>query len=98
MLIGVVGSSPTLGTNYCSYNLMVECLFGMEAMKVRFFLRAPVYSGLSIMDNTAVFYTVNMGSIPVGRANKYTAGFGEMDIIAVFETVGGSSILSSPAR
>ena len=76
---------------------MVEHLFGMEAMKVRFFLRAPGYSGLSIMDNTAVFYTVNMGSIPVGRTNKYTAGFGEMDIISVFETDGGSSILSSPA-
>ena len=50
------------------------------------------------MDNTAVFYTVNMGSIPVGRTIKYITGFGEMDIISVFETDGGSSILSSPAK
>ena len=27
-----------------------------------------------------------------------TSGFGEMDIISVFETDGGSSILSSPAK
>ena len=48
------------------------------------------------MDNTKSFYLLNMGSIPVGRTSY--SGFGEMDIIAVFETVGGSSILSSPAR
>ena len=77
---------------------MVECLFGMEAMKVRFFLRAPIYPGLSIMDNTAVFYTVNMGSIPVGRTIKYITGFGEMDIMLVFETSGVGSIPASPAR
>ena len=36
-------------------------------------------SGLSIMDNTAVFYTVNMGSIPVGRTSKYnSASMGEL--------------------
>ena len=29
--------------------------------------RGHQLSGLRIMDNTAVFYTVNMGSIPVGR-------------------------------
>ncbi len=49
------------------------------------------------MDNTAVFYTVNMGSIPVGRTNKYATGFGEMDIISVFETDGVGSIPTSPA-
>ena len=51
-----VGSSPTLGTNYCSYNLMVECLFGMEAMKVRFFLRAPLTHTLkcSTIDHLAI--------------------------------------------
>ena len=75
---------------------MAEHLFGMEAMKVRFFLRAP--SGHSIMDNTKSFYLLNVGSIPAGRTNKYKAGFGEMDIISVFETDGGSSILSSPAK
>ena len=28
-------------------------------------------AGVSIMDNTAVFYTVNMGSIPVRRTKKF---------------------------
>ena len=50
------------------------------------------------MDNTAVFYTVNMGSIPVGRTNKYATGFGEMDIISVFETDGVGSIPTGPAK
>ena len=49
------------------------------------------------MDNTKSFYLLNMGSIPVGRTS-YNSGFGEMDIILVFETSGGSSILSSPAN
>ena len=31
-------------------------------------------------------------------AGPVVAGFGEMDIISVFETDGGSSILSSPAK
>ena len=48
------------------------------------------------MDNTAVFYTVNMGSIPVGRTSY--SGFGEMDIIFVFETKVMGSIPVSPAR
>ena len=30
-------------------------------------------SGLSIMDNTADFYSANMGSIPVGRTSKYNS-------------------------
>jgi hypothetical protein len=33
------------------------------------YLQGFIFSGLSIMDNTAVFYTVNMGSIPVGRTS-----------------------------
>ena len=61
-------------------------------------IRGGVPSGLSIMDNTAVFYTVNMGSIPVGRTIKYITGFGEMDIMLVFETSGVGSIPASPAR
>jgi hypothetical protein len=48
------------------------------------------------MDNTAVFYTVNMGSIPVGRTSY--SGFGEMDIIFVFETKVMGSIPVSPAK
>ena len=41
---------------HCSYNLMVECLFGMEAMKVRFFLRAPLTHTFkySIIDHLAI--------------------------------------------
>lgn len=47
------------------------------------------------MDNTKSFYLLNMGSIPVGRTNS---GFGEMDIISVFETEGVGSIPASPAK
>ena len=50
------------------------------------------------MDNTKSFYLLNMGSIPVGRTIKYTTGFGEMDIILVFETSGVGSIPASPAK
>lgn len=39
-----------------------------------------------------------VGSTPIRRAINNISGFGEMDIISVFETDGGSSILSSPAR
>ncbi len=36
-------------------------------------------SGVSIMDNTADFYSANMGSIPVRRTSKYThASMGEL--------------------
>jgi hypothetical protein len=55
-------------------------------------------SGYSIMDNTVSFYLTNVGSIPASRTIKYTTAFGEMDIISVFETDGGSSILSRPAK
>ena len=48
------------------------------------------------MDSTMSFYLMNVGSIPASRTS-YSA-FGEMDIISVFETDGGSSILSRPAR
>jgi hypothetical protein len=35
-------------------------------------------TGVSIMDNTADFYSANMGSIPVRRTSKYThASMGE---------------------
>ncbi len=50
------------------------------------------------MDNTVSFYLTNVGSIPASRTIKYTTAFGEMDIISVFETDGGSSILSRPAK
>ena len=49
------------------------------------------------MDNTKSFYLLNMGSIPVGRTS-YNSGFGEMDIILVFETSGVGSIPTSPAN
>jgi len=39
-----------------------------------------------------------VGSTPIRRAINRSSGFGEMDIISVFETDGGSSILSSPAN
>jgi hypothetical protein len=36
-------------------------------------------SGVSIMDNTADFYSANMGSIPVRRTSKYnSASMGEL--------------------
>ena len=36
-------------------------------------------SGVSIMDNTADFYSANMGSIPVRRTSKYKhASMGEL--------------------
>ena len=82
---------------------MAEHYFGKVEIQVRFLTRAPRDStiditGHSIMDNTKSFYLLNMGSIPVGRTNKYTAGFGEMDIILVFETSGVGSIPTSPAK
>ena len=49
------------------------------------------------MDNTVGFYPTNVGSIPAGETIKYITGFGEMDIISVFETDGVGSIPTSPA-
>ena len=41
--------------------------------------RGPTNSGVSIMDNTADFYSANMGSIPVRRTSKYnSASMGEL--------------------
>jgi hypothetical protein len=48
------------------------------------------------MDNARVFYTLNRGSIPLRRTSY--SGFGEMDIIFVFETKVMGSIPVSPAR
>ena len=50
------------------------------------------------MDNTKSFYLLNVGSIPASRTIKYTTGFGEMDIMLVFETSGVGSIPASPAK
>ena len=76
---------------------MVEHYFGKVEIQVRFLTRAPI-SGYSIMDNTMSFYLMNVGSIPASRAIKYYAGFGEMDIIFVFETKVMGSIPVSPAK
>ena len=43
---------------------------------VRFHLGVPAFSGYSIMDNTAVFYTANVGSIPASRASLLPARLG----------------------
>ena len=41
--------------------------------------RGPTNTGVSIMDNTADFYSANMGSIPVRRTSKYnSASMGEL--------------------
>ena len=50
------------------------------------------------MDNTKSFYLLNVSSILAGRTIKYITGFGEMDIILVFETSGVGSIPASPAK
>ena len=53
---------------------MVEHCLGMTGIVVRFYVRAPVTSGYSIMDNTIGFYPMNVGSIPASRTIKYSCG------------------------
>ena len=85
---------------------MVECLFGMEAMKVRFFLRAPLTHTFkySIIDHLAIVqWIVHRASTSRMWVRFLLAGpdnsvFGEMDIIFVFETKVMGSIPVRPAR
>jgi hypothetical protein len=54
------------------------------------------FVGLWCNGNTTDFDSVVSGSSPDRPAN--ISALGEMDIISVFETEGGSSILSGPAK
>ena len=65
---------------------------------VQLHLGAPIHCGGSLMERQHSSKVSYVGSTPIRRAINNISGFGEMDIISVFETDGGSSILSSPAR
>ena len=74
---------------------MAEHYFGKVAIQVRFLLGAP--SGGSLMERQRSSKASYVGSSPIRRAINKISGFGEMDIILVFETSGVGSIPASPA-